>query len=228
MAQLECRNLTLGYEGKTVASGIDFSLEKGDYLFILGENGSGKSTLAKALLRLNQALAGAILFGDGLKANRIGYLPQQTPSQQDFPASVKEIIRSGGLNRGGLFPFYSKEEKERAHRVMEQLGLLPLENRCFRELSGGQQRKVLLARALMATRELLLLDEPAAALDPYATAEFYEIIQRLNQEQKITVVMISHDLEAAKKYADKILHIGKDSAFFGAADDYFKGGISHA
>ena len=228
MAQLECRNLTLGYEGKTVASGIDFSLNKGDYLFILGENGSGKSTLAKALLRLNQALAGEILFADGLKANRIGYLPQQTPSQKDFPASVKEIVRSGGLNRGGLFPFYSKEEKERAHTVMEQLELLPLESRCFRELSGGQQRKVLLARSLMATRELLLLDEPAAALDPHATAELYEIIRRLNQEQKITIIMISHDLEAAKKYADKILHIGKDSAFFGAAEDYFKGGTAHA
>lgn len=228
MAQLKCHNLTLGYEGKIVASGIDFSLEKGEYLFILGENGSGKSTLAKALLHLNDALAGEIFFADGLKANRIGYLPQQTPSQQDFPASVKEIVRSGGLNRGGLFPFYSKAEKERAAAVMAQLELQPLENRCFRELSGGQQRKVLLARALMATRELLLLDEPAAALDPHATAELYQSIQSLNKEQKITVIMISHDIEAAKKYADKILHIGKDSAFFGSAEDYFKGGMSHA
>ncbi len=225
MAQLECHNLTLGYEGKIVATGIDFSLNKGDYLCILGENGSGKSTLAKALLRLNQALAGEIFFADGLKANRIGYLPQQTPSQKDFPASVKEIVRSGGLNRGGLFPFYSKAEKERATAVMEQLGLLSLKNRCFRELSGGQQRKVLLARALMATRELLLLDEPAAALDPHATAELYETIHKLNKQQNITIIMISHDLEAAKKYADKILHISKDSAFFGSSEDYFKGGF---
>ena len=228
MAQLECHNLILGYEGTVVAKGIDFSLDKGDYLFILGENGSGKSTLAKALLRLNHALAGEIFFADGLKANQIGYLPQQTPSQQDFPASVKEIVRSGGLNRGGLFPFYSKAEKARAAAVMKQLELQPLENRCFRELSGGQQRKVLLARALMATRELLLLDEPAAALDPHATAELYQAILALNKEQKITVIMISHDLEAAKKYADKILHIGKDSAFFGSAEDYFEGGMSHA
>lgn len=228
MPQLECHNLTLGYEGKIVADGIDFSLNKGDYLFILGENGSGKSTLAKAILRLNNTLAGEIRFADGLEKNRIGYLPQQTPSQKDFPASVKEIIRSGGLNRGGLFPFYSKAEKERAHRVMEQLDLLPLENRCFRELSGGQQRKVLLARALMATRELLLLDEPAAALDPHATAELYEIIQSLNKQENITVIMISHDLKAAKKYADKILYIGKDSAFFGSTEAYFKGGNDHA
>lgn len=227
MAQLECRNLTLGYEGTVVAKGIDFSLNKGDYLCILGENGSGKSTLAKAILRLNNALAGEILFDEGLKANRIGYLPQQTPSQKDFPASVKEIVLSGGLNRGGLFPFYSKVEKERAAAVMEQLQLLPLEHRCFRELSGGQQRKVLLARALMATRELLLLDEPAAALDPQATAELYETIQALNEQQDITIIMISHDLEAAKKYADKILHIGKDSSHFCKAEDYFKGGISH-
>lgn len=228
MAQLECRNLTLGYEGTVVAKGIDFSLEKGEYLFILGENGSGKSTLAKALLRLNHALAGEICFNDGLKPNMIGYLPQQTPSQRDFPASVKEIIRSGGLNRGGLFPFYSKTEKERAAAVMKQLELLPLENRCFRELSGGQQRKVLLARALMATRDLLLLDEPAAALDPHATEELYETIQTLNKTQKITVIMISHDLDAAKKYADKILNIGKDSTFFGSAADYFGRGSENA
>ena len=228
MAQIECRNLTLGYEGTIVAKGIDFSLEKGEYLFILGENGSGKSTLAKALLRLNHALAGEIRFAEGLKPNTIGYLPQQTPSKRDFPASVKEIVYSGGLNRGGLFPFYSKEEKERAEAVMTQLELLPLKNRCFRELSGGQQRKVLLARALMATRDLLLLDEPAAALDPHATAELYDTIRKLNEQQNITVIMISHDLEAAKKYADKILHIDKDSAFFGAAADYFERGAEDA
>ena len=225
MAQLECHNLTLGYDGAIVAKGIDFSLNKGDYLCILGENGSGKSTLAKAILRLNHALSGEILFTDGLTSNKIGYLPQQTPSQKDFPASVKEIVRSGGLNRGGFFPFYPKAEKERATAVMEQLQLLPLKNRCFRELSGGQQRKVLLARALMATRELLLLDEPAAALDPHATAELYETIHRLNKQQNITIIMISHDLEAAKKYADKILHIGKNSAFFGSSEEYFKGGL---
>ena len=190
-----------------------------------GPSGSGKSTLAKAILRLNHALSGEILFTDGLTSNKIGYLPQQTPSQKDFPASVKEIVRSGGLNRGGLFPFYSKAEKQRATAVMEQLQLLPLKNRCFRELSGGQQRKVLLARALIATRELLLLDEPAAALDPHATAELYETIHRLNKQQNITIIMISHDLEAAKKYADKILHISKNSAFFGSSEEYFKGGL---
>ena len=225
MAQLTCRGLTLGYDGRKVAQGIDFSVNKGDYLFILGENGSGKSTLAKAILQLNKPLAGQILFEDGLKRNQIGYLPQQTPAQRDFPAAVWEIILSGGLNRGGLLPFYSKAEKKRAEELMKKLDLFPLADRCYRELSGGQQQRVLLARALMATGSLLLLDEPAAGLDPQATADLYELIHRLNQQEKITVLMISHDLAAAKAYAGSILHIGKETLFFPSAKDYFaKGG----
>jgi zinc transport system ATP-binding protein len=225
MAQLTCRGLTLGYDGRKVAQGIDFSVNKGDYLFILGENGSGKSTLAKAILQLNKPLAGQILFEDGLKRNQIGYLPQQTPAQRDFPAAVWEIILSGGLNRGGLLPFYSKAEKKRAEELMRKLDLSPLADRCYRELSGGQQQRVLLARALMATGSLLLLDEPAAGLDPQATADLYELIHRLNQQEKITVLMISHDLAAAEAYAGSILHIGKESRFFPSAKDYFaKGG----
>ncbi len=224
MAQLTCRGLILGYEGRVVAEGIDFSVNKGDYLFILGENGSGKSTLAKAILQLNKPLAGQILFGDGLKRNQIGYLPQQTPAQRDFPAAVKEIVLSGGLNRGGLFPFYSKGEQARAKKLMEKLDILPLAGQCYRELSGGQQQRVLLARALMATGSLLLLDEPAAGLDPNATAELYALIDRINQEG-ITVLMISHDLAAAEKYAGSVLHIGKETEFFASFKDYqSKGG----
>lgn len=223
MAQLTCRGLTLGYDGKVVAEGIDFSVNKGDYLFILGENGSGKSTLAKAILHLNKPLAGQILFGDGLKRNQIGYLPQQTPAQRDFPAAVKEIVLSGGLNRGGLFPFYSKAEQARAKELMKKLDILPLAEQCYRELSGGQQQRVLLARALMATGSLLLLDEPAAGLDPNATAELYALIHRINQEG-ITVLMISHDLEAAKKYAGAVLHVGKETEFFPSFEAY-EGGI---
>lgn len=213
MAQLTCRDLTLGYEGRVVANEIEFSVHKGDYLFILGENGSGKTTLAKAILQLNKPISGQILFGDGLKRNQIGYLPQQTPAQRDFPASVKEIVLSGGLNRGGLFPFYSKGEKVRARELMKKLEILPLADQCYRELSGGQQQRVLLARALMATGSLLLLDEPTAGLDPHATDELYRLIDRINKEG-ITVVMISHDLAAAEKYAGAVLHVGKKTEFF--------------
>ncbi len=220
MAQLTCRDLKLGYEGRIVAEGLTFSACKGDYLCILGENGSGKSTLARTILQLNRPLAGSITFAEGLKRNKIGYLPQQTPVQRDFPASVKEIILSGCLNRGGLFPFYSRADQQKVHNLMEQLDITHLSDRCYRELSGGQQQRVLLARALAATQELLLLDEPAAGLDAAGTKELYEIIHKINQEHGITIIMISHDHDAALRYADHILYLGKDHSFFGTTEEY--------
>ncbi|MBQ7034383.1 MAG: metal ABC transporter ATP-binding protein [Clostridia bacterium] len=223
MAQLTCRDLKLGYEGRVVAEGLTFSICKGDYLCILGENGSGKSTLAKTILQLNKPLAGSITFAEGLKRNKIGYLPQQTPVQRDFPASVQEIILSGCLNRGGLFPFYSRADQQKVHKIMKQLDIAHLADRCYRELSGGQQQRVLLARALTATQELLLLDEPAAGLDEAGTKELYEIIDKINKEAHITIIMISHDHEAALSYASHILHLGKEHSFFGTTEEY-KGG----
>ncbi len=220
MAQLTCRDLKLGYEGRVVAEGLTFSICKGNYLCILGENGSGKSTLAKTILQLNKPLAGSITFAEGLKRNKIGYLPQQTPVQRDFPASVKEIILSGCLNRGGLFPFYSRADQQNVSKIMEQLDIVHLADRCYRELSGGQQQRVLLARALAATQELLLLDEPAAGLDEAGTKELYEIIDKINKESRITIIMISHDHDAALRYASHILHLGKEYSFFGTTEEY--------
>lgn len=220
MAQLTCRDLTLGYEGKIVAEHIEFSVCKGDYLCIVGENGSGKSTLIKALLHLNKPLGGTITFGDGLTQKKIGYLPQQTVIQRDFPASVQEIVLSGTLR--GYGPFYTKEQKAQAQENMGKMGITHLAKRCYRELSGGQQQRVLLARALCATRELLLLDEPVAGLDPKVTREMYEMIARLNKEDGITVIMVSHDIGAAVKYADHILHISRDPLFFGTTEEYLQ------
>ena len=210
MPQLECRNLSLGYDSKAIVSNLNFSINKGDYLCIVGENGSGKTTLMKTLLNLHSPLSGSIITGDGLKTNEIGYLPQQTVVQRDFPASVKEIR-----------PFYKKEEKNTALQNMERMGISNLSSRCYRELSGGQQQRVLLARALCATRKLLLLDEPVSGLDPKATAEMYDIIEELNRRDKITIIMISHDISAAVKYASHILHIG-DEIFFGTKEEYLK------
>ena len=190
MALITCQDVTLGYENTRVAEHLSFTVEEGDYLCIVGENGSGKSTLMKTLLGLRAPLAGHIAFGDGLRKNEIGYLPQQTPIQRDFPASVQEVVLSGCLARCGLRPFYSKEEKALAARNMERLGITPLARRCYRELSGGQQQRVLLARALCATRKLLLLDEPVAGLDPKVTAELYDLIAELNRADGITVIMI--------------------------------------
>lgn len=225
MALLTCRDVTLGYEGTKVVEGLNFAVQPGDYLCIVGENGSGKSTLMKTILRLKAPVDGQILTGDGLKQTEIGYLPQQTVVQRDFPASVREIVRSGCLSRCGLRPFYSKEEKQLAEENMEKMGITALAKRCYRELSGGQQQRVLLARALCATRKLLLLDEPVAGLDPKVTADMYELIRKLNREDGITVIMISHDIASAVRYASHILHIGHKPLFYGTVDAYLDSSI---
>lgn len=221
MAQLTCQNLTVGYDGRTVLQGLNFEVNPGDYLCIVGENGSGKSTLMKTILGLQVPISGTILTGDGLRKNEIGYLPQQTQAQKDFPASVREIVLSGCQGRCGSRPFYSKEEKRLAEENIGKMGIGSLAKRCYRELSGGQQQRVLLARALCATRKMLLLDEPVSGLDPRVTAEMYGLIETLNREEGITVMMISHDISAALKYASHILHIG-DSVFFGTKADYLQ------
>ena len=218
MAQLTCQNLRVGYEGRAVSRDLTFSVSRGDYLCILGENGSGKSTLMKTILGLLPPISGKILTGDGLEKNEIGYLPQQTRVQRDFPASVQEIVLSGCQSRR---PFYSREDKRSARENMEKMGLGPLSGRCYRTLSGGQQQRVLLARALCATRKMLLLDEPVSGLDPKVTAEMYGLIRELNLQEGITVVMISHDVSTALGDASHILHLG-EPLFFGTKADYLQ------
>jgi len=222
---LSCKDLTLGYEGTAVISGLSFDVNAGDYLCIVGENGSGKSTLMKAILKLKSPLSGHIATGDGLGSREIGYLPQQTAAQKDFPASVREVVLSGCLNRCGIRPYYSKREKRMAEEKMERFGISHLARRCYRELSGGQQQRALLARALCATGKVLLLDEPAAGLDPNAAAEMYALTKELN-DSGITIIMISHDISASAKYASHVLHIGGQAAlFFGTKEDYLNSDI---
>ncbi len=218
MALLKVEDLSLGYESQTVLEHLNFTVNTGDYLCIVGENGSGKSTLMRTLLHLMPALGGKIIPGDGLMPDEIGYLPQQTAVQKDFPASVWEIVLSGCQGRCGRRPFYNREEKQLARDNMERMGITAMADRCYRELSGGQQQRVLLARALCATGKLLLLDEPVSGLDPKVTAGMYQLIRDLNREG-ITIIMISHDIGAAVKYATHILHIGKD-IFFGTKEAY--------
>ena len=218
MALLSIKDLSLGYDKMVVAQGLNFEVNEGDYLCIVGENGSGKTTLMKTLLGLQEPVGGSIVVGDGLKADEIGYLPQQTNVQRDFPASVWEIVLSGFMAHMGLRPFYNKEEKKIALENMERMGVTQFKNRCYRELSGGQQQRVLLARALCATGKVLLLDEPVSGLDPKVTIEMYELIKELN-DSGITIIMVSHDIQAAGKYASHILHVGKN-IFFGTKDEY--------
>ena len=220
MAQLSCKNLSFAYDGETVLSDINFSIEAGSYLCIVGENGSGKSTLMKGLLGLKSPTSGTVEFGAGLRPTEIGYLPQQTQIQRDFPAKVTEVVLSGRINGMGKRLFFSAEDKAAAMANMERLGIEELKDRCYMELSGGQQQRVLLARAMCATKKLLLLDEPVTGLDPVATNEMYKLIKLINLCDNTTVIMVSHDIHEAVRYATHILHLGHKQLFFGTAAEY--------
>lgn len=208
MSILSARDLSIGYDGRTILSNIDFKIHSGDYFCIVGENGSGKSTLMKTILGLQPAISGEIVFGDGLNKSQIGYLPQQTDLQKDFPASVYEIVLSGCQSHLEKHFFYSKAQKKTALMNMEKMGISHLKNRCFRELSGGQKQRVLLSRALCATTRVLLLDEPVAGLDPTMTADMYQLIKELNDDG-MTIIMISHDIANISIYANRIFDVNK-------------------
>lgn len=221
MALISCEDVTLGYENMILVQNLTFSVNTGDYLCIVGENGTGKTTLMRTLLHLRPPLSGRIVTGDGLRPAEIGYLPQQTDIQRDFPASVREIVLSGCQGRCGLRPFYSGSDRKLAAESMEKMGISALSRRCYRDLSGGQQQRVLLARALCAAGRLLLLDEPVSGLDPRVTADMYDLIDRLNKNDGMTIVMISHDLAAALQYASHILYLG-DDVFYGTKADFLQ------
>lgn len=225
MSLITCKDLSFAYEGNTAVSGLNFEVCNGDYLCIVGENGSGKSTLIKGLLRLKTPQSGSVLMGDGLRTNEIGYLPQQTAAQKDFPASVYEVVLSGRLSGRGLLPFYSRADKAVAEENIRRLDIGNLRNKCYRELSGGQQQRVLLARALCATKKILLLDEPVAGLDPMVTQELYRIIEKINRETNITIIMVSHDIHSSVRYASHILHLKNEQVFFGKTKDYIKSSV---
>ncbi len=219
MAQITCKDLSFAYDGETVLSDINFTLDAGAYLCIVGENGSGKSTLMRGILGLKVPSKGEISFCE-LKPTEIGYLPQQTQIQRDFPASVREVVLSGRLNsmRGRMF--YNAADKAAAAENMERLGIEDIADRCYLELSGGQQQRVLLARAMCATKKLLLLDEPVTGLDPVAANEMYNLIKLVNLCDNTSVIMISHDIHAAVRYATHILHLGRSQLFFGTTAQY--------
>ncbi len=225
MALIKTDNITLSYENVTVIEKMSFEVNQGDYLCIVGENGSGKSTLMKSLLSLKKPVSGSINFGDGLKRNEIGYLPQQTGAQKDFPANVGEVVISGCLNSRGLRPFYSARERAAAMENMMKLGIWDFRKRSYRELSGGQQQRVLLARALCATKKLLLLDEPVSGLDPMVTTELYNMISGINKSG-VTVIMVTHDISAAMEYASHILCLRSGSWFFGTKQEFIESDAS--
>ena len=224
----ECKDVTLGYENKVVAKNLNFKIDQGDYLCVVGENGTGKSTLIKTLLGLIKPLNGEVIANvQGKNHKGVGYLPQQTQAQKDFPASVWEVVLSGVLNNDHRCPFYNKKDKAEAEKNMEKLNILDLKKRCYRELSGGQQQRVLLARALCATDSVLILEEPVTGLDPAASMEFYETIKDLNKKENVTIIMVSHDIKNALNYATHILHLEQENDFFGTVEEYKKSNVSN-
>ena len=226
MNLIEVKNLTLTYDSRTIAAeNLNFQVEEGDYLCIVGQNGAGKSSLIKGLLQLIRPAGGEIILNPFLDPRDIGYLPQQTTVQRDFPASVREVVLSGCLNRMGHRPFFGSREKKLARENMEQMGIYSLRNRCYRDLSGGQQQRVLLARALCATKKILLLDEPAAGLDPVVTQELYDLIERVNRKMGITIIMVSHDISQSLRYARHILQLSRRQLFYGTTEEYRKSDV---
>ena len=220
MALITLTDVTIAFEGVTAVKDATFSVEKGDYLVMLGENGSGKSTLVRTILGLVRPAKGQVTYGDGLKRTQIGYLPQKNAAQRDFPASVEEVVRSGLVNQMGKQLWLNARQKQRAAEKMRLLDIESLKNRPFRTLSGGQQQRVLLARALCATDSMLLLDEPVTGLDPEAAGEMYDVIRSLNRNCGTSIVMVSHDVNAALRDANKVLVIDHGVEFFGSKDKW--------
>ena len=224
MSLLKVKNLSLGYEGKTIVNSLSFTVNQGDFLSIIGENGSGKTTLVKGLLGLIAKHSGSIELSEGVSQSHIGYLSQKNLITKDFPASVYEIVMSGFLNSKRLGLFYSKQQKKEAEVLMERVGISKVKNAIFSELSGGQQQRVLLCRALCAAKKLILLDEPTTGLDPKASADFYSLLTELNKEG-VTVIMVSHDVTGAIRMSSHILYLGKDGSFFGTTHQYLHSNV---
>ena len=217
---IKCEHTDFGYENHDAVIDLNLEIYPGDYLCVVGENGSGKSTLIKGMLGLLKPTGGSLSVADELKRGGIGYLPQQTAAQKDFPATVQEVVLSGTLSRRGNRPFYSRAERKLAAHNLERLGIEHLKQKCYRELSGGQQQHVLIARALCATEQLLILDEPITGLDPSAIQDFYHLIKKLNKEDGITIIMVSHDIGNVISQANKILHLHRRVVFCGTAEAY--------
>lgn len=225
---ITCTHADFGYDHHDAVIDVTMEVDAGDYLCIVGENGSGKSTLMKGILGLLKPTGGTLTLSEELKKNGIGYLPQQTAAQKDFPATVYEVVLSGCLSKRGNRPFYTGKEKKQALSGMEKLGIADLHKHSYRELSGGQQQRVLIARALCATDRILILDEPVTGLDPAAIQDFYQLIRKLNRVDGVTILMVSHDVGNVVSHANKILHLRQNVLFYGKTEDYIKSAVGRS
>lgn len=222
MKLITCKKLKVGYDNKAVLKNINLTIEAGDFIGIFGANGSGKSTLIKTLVKLLPPLGGKIKYDESIKHSAIGYLPQEIKAQPDFPATAYEVVISGCVNRLGLRAFYNKEERDLALRYMRILNIEKLKNKSFRELSGGEKQKVLLARALTSCEKVLFLDEPFNALDEKTREQLYHTLSEINKQYGVSIIMISHDNESTIKYVNRVIEIDETIKFDGLTQEYLK------
>jgi zinc transport system ATP-binding protein len=222
MAELiKVKDLSVGYGERAVIKRASFVVESGDFICVVGANGAGKSTLIKTILGILKPSAGKIQFADKLTQSQLGYLPQDMKFESDFPASVEEVVLTGALGRMGWRPFYGAKERSAALDCMKELKISKLAKRSFAELSGGQRQKVLLARALMASRRVLFLDEPSNNLDYKSKADFYELLKKMNADG-LTIMMITHDVDVHDLIGNKVLALRDDGIWFGETAKYLE------
>lgn len=210
------------YGQGTILDDISFSVEEGDLLGIIGPNGAGKTTLFNCMLGLVEDYRGKIeLFGEDIRKNRkvlqqIGYVPQKKFIEQGFPATVQEIVALGAAATT------RKPSREKVISALETVGLFDYSKRRIGELSGGQQQRVFIAKSLVNDPRLLILDEPATAIDVEAQNKFYSLVKKLNKENHITIIWSSHDLEAINSLANKVACINRTMFFHGRSNDFFE------
>lgn len=218
MNLIEIKNLNFSYPTKKDAlKDINIQVKEGTFNCIVGKNGSGKSTLIKCILGLNKGYTGEII-----KEQRIGYLPQKSEIQSNFPASIEEVVMTGTIVNNVKSIFYKKEDRENAKEIMKELGIYDIRKMCFADLSSGQQQRVLIARALCATKRLIVLDEPTNGLDPSIAKQIYDLLDILKKNVHVTILMVSHDIERALNYADNVIEISEGEVVFNGKPSNYK------
>jgi zinc transport system ATP-binding protein len=221
MSIIETKNIRVLYGQNEAIKNISFSIEKGDFIGLAGPNGGGKTTLIKAILGLIPIGNGEVkILGQDIKKfgdwSKIGYLPQKSPTINNlFPARVKEIVFLGLLSKKKYLKKITKDDRKTVDETLEDLQIKDLEDKMFFELSGGQQQKVLLARALVSEPEILIFDEPSTALDPLSRESFFKLVEKINKEKGITIILITHDTGYIGTYANKLLYIDHEIKYFG-------------
>lgn len=216
---IEVNHLNFGYNDNLILNDVSFSVDRGDFLGIIGANGTGKSTLIKLLLKIMEPLSGEIkLLGENIDTfkrwNKIGYVSQKANSfNSSFPATVEEVVAANLYSKIGLFRFPNKSHMQQVYKALELVGMQAYGKRLIGNLSGGQQQRVFIARVLVNEPEIMFLDEPTVGIDARSEEAVYSLLARLNKELNLTIVMVTHDISAITVHANKLVCLGEKGMF---------------